>query len=155
MIVQAKLSSGLRLGSDDIVEQTIAEIEPGERVELEPLIVDTVAGGQQTCTVEVRSPDVNTVVEDQRVTRNIEVTKPELAVKLAGQDIRYTGQTNEYKLTVTNPGTAPAKKVKVVAALPAAGRQADRRCPTGPSSTRRPASCSGPSTSSSPARPST
>ena len=32
--VQAKLSSGLRLGSDDIVEQTISEIGPGQRVEL-------------------------------------------------------------------------------------------------------------------------
>jgi uncharacterized repeat protein (TIGR01451 family) len=121
VIVQAKLSNGLRLGNDDIVEQTIAEIKPGERIELDPLIVDTVAGGQQTCTVEARSPDVNTVVEDQRVARSIDVTKPELTVKLTGQDHRYTGQTIEYKLSVTNPGTAPARRVKLSAALPSAG----------------------------------
>ena len=119
--VQAKLSGGLRLGSDDIVEQTIGEIGPGQRVELEPLITDTIAGGQQACTVDVRSPDVNPVVEDQRVTRSVEVTKPDVLVKLEGQTERYTGQTNEYKLTVTNPGTAPAKKVKVVATLPFQG----------------------------------
>ena len=121
VIVQAKLSTGLRLGNDDIVEQTIGEIGPGQRVELEPLIVDTVAGGQQNCVVDVRSPDVNPVVEDQRVTRTVDVTRPELAVKLEGQASRYTGQTNDYKLTVTNPGTAPAKQVKVVASLPSAG----------------------------------
>ena len=119
--VQAKLSSGLRLGPDDIVEQTIAELGPGQRFELDPLIVDTIAGGQQTCTVDVRSPDVTGVVEDQRISRNVEVTKPELTVKLDGRDQRFTGQANEYKLTVTNPGTAPAKKVKVVAALPQQG----------------------------------
>ncbi|WP_435009333.1 hypothetical protein P12x_000585 [Tundrisphaera lichenicola] len=121
VIVQAKLSSGLRMGRDDIVEQTISEIKPGQRIELEPLMVDTVAGGPQTCTVEARSPDVNTVVEDQRVTRSIEVTQPQLALKLAGQEHRYTGQTIEYKLSVTNPGTSPAKMVKVAAALPSAG----------------------------------
>lgn len=121
VIVQAKLSSGLRLGNDDIVEQTISEIAPGQRIELEPLWADTIAGGQQTCTVDVRSPDVNPVVEDQRITRKVEVTKPELTVKLEGQNFRYTGQTNEYKLIVTNPGTAPAKKVKVIANLPQQG----------------------------------
>ena len=123
VIVQAKLSNGLRLGNDDIVEQTIAEIGPGQRVELEPLIVDTVAGGQQSCTVDVRSPDVNTVVEDQRVTRNIDVTKPELTIKISGEDNRFTGQTIDYKLSVTNPGTAPARNVKVSTALPSAGGQ--------------------------------
>ncbi len=121
IVVQAKLSSGLKLGSDDIVEQTIGELGPGQRYDLDPLIVDSVAGGQQSCTVDVRSPDVTAVVEDQRISRVVEVTRPELAVKLEGRDQRFTGQTNEYKLTVTNPGTAPAKKVKVVVSLPQQG----------------------------------
>jgi uncharacterized repeat protein (TIGR01451 family) len=121
VIVQAKLSSGLKSGSDDIVEQTIPEIGPGQRVELDVLTVDTIAGGEQSCTVDVRSPDVIPVIEDQRVIRTVEVTKPELAVKLEGQNFRFTGQTNEYKLTVQNKGTAPAKKVKVVAVLPQEG----------------------------------
>jgi uncharacterized repeat protein (TIGR01451 family) len=121
LIVQAKLSNGLRLNKGDIVEQTIAGIKPGERVELDPLIVDTIAGGQQSCTVEARSPDVNAVVEDQRVIRNIEVIEPELTVKLTGQKGRHTGQVIDYKLSVTNPGTAPARKVKLATALPSAG----------------------------------
>jgi uncharacterized repeat protein (TIGR01451 family) len=119
--VQAKLSGGLQYGGDALIEQVIDEIGPGQRYPLEELRVDTVGGGQQSCTVDVRSPDVTVVPEDHRITRNVEVTKPDLAVKLEGQLERFTGQVNEYKLTVTNPGTAPAKKVKVVASLPPQG----------------------------------
>ena len=120
--VQAKLSSGLRSPSgDDLVEQTITEIPAGHRLDLEDLTVDTVAGGQQTCTIDARSPDVTAVPDDQRITRNVEVTKPELAVKLEAAADRFTGQSNDYKLTVTNPGTAPARNVKVVATMPTAG----------------------------------
>jgi uncharacterized repeat protein (TIGR01451 family) len=119
--VLAKLSSGLKYRGDDIVEQTIDEIGPGQRFDLDPLPADTVAGGQQSCTVDARSADVTAVLEDQRITRTVEVTKPELTVKLEGHNERFTGQTNEYKLTVTNPGTAQAKKVKVVASLPQQG----------------------------------
>ncbi len=120
--VQAKLSSGLQYGGDDIVEQTIErDRRRASASTLDPLIVNTVAGGKQTCTVDVRSPDVTQVLDDQRLTRFVEVTKPDLAVKLEGQTERFTGQTNEYKLTVTNPGTAQAKKVKVVATMPPQG----------------------------------
>ena len=122
VIVQAKLSGGLRLGNEEVVEQTIAELKPGQRIELDPLVVDTVAGGQQTCTVEVRSPDVTPVVADQRVVKTIDVTKADLVVKIIGEDKRFTGQSIDYKLTVNNPGTAPARKVKVVATLPTPGK---------------------------------
>jgi uncharacterized repeat protein (TIGR01451 family) len=121
VIVQAKLSSGLKSGSDDIVEQTIPELLPGQRVELDVLTVDTVAGGEQSCTVDVRSSDVIPVPEDQRIIRTVDVTKPELTVKLEAQNFRFTGQNNEYKLTVKNTGTAPAKRVKVIASLPQQG----------------------------------
>jgi len=119
--VQAKLSDGLKLGDDEVVEQMIDVIKPGERVQLDPLVVDTVAGGQQSCAVEARSPDVNFVADDHRITRTVEVTKPALTIDIAGQDFRYTGQSSEYKLTVTNTGTAPAKAVTVSATLPQQG----------------------------------
>jgi uncharacterized repeat protein (TIGR01451 family) len=121
VIVRASLSSGLRSGSDDVVEQIIPEIGPGVRIPLDVLIVDTIAGGEQSCTVDVRSADVIPVPEDQQIKRTVDVTKPELAVKIDGQTARYTGQTNEYKVTVHNPGTAPAKNVKVIASLPKEG----------------------------------
>ncbi len=119
--VQAKLSDGLKLGEDELVEQMIDEIKPGESVQLDPLVVDTVLGGKQSCVVEVRSPDVNLVAADHQVTRSVEVTQPALTIDLTGQDFRYTGQPTEYKVTVTNTGTAPALGVIVSAALPQQG----------------------------------
>jgi uncharacterized repeat protein (TIGR01451 family) len=121
VVVQAKLSSGLRFEGNDIVEQTIDVIKPGGQVVLEDLQLDTIAGGQQSCTVEVRSPDVNAVVEDQRVTKLVDVTKPELLVKLAGPEYRFTDQIGEFKVTVTNPGTAPAKGIRVAVTMPPQG----------------------------------
>ena len=119
--VQARLSDGLKLGDDDVVEQTIEVIEPGKRVTLDALLVDTVAGGQQTCRIEVRSPDVNAVPADHQISKGVEVTEPKLAIDLAGQEMRYTGQAIDYKLTVTNTGTAPARGVLVSTALPQEG----------------------------------
>ncbi len=119
--VKAKLSDGLRLGEDDEVEQTIDLIKPAETVELEPLLLDTVAGGQQKCDIKVESPDVNFVPADHRITRTVDVTRPELTVDLTGADFRYTGQSLDYKLTVTNTGTASAKQVLISAALPPQG----------------------------------
>ena len=121
VVVQAKLSSGLKLGSDDIVEQTIKVLRVNDRIQLDPLYVDAVAGGQQSCTVDVQSPDVNPILADHRVIKAVEVTRPELAVKVSGPEFRYTGQSCEYKATVTNPGTAPARNVTVVATMPSAG----------------------------------
>ncbi len=49
------------------------------------------------------------------------VTGPGLAVKLAGPGTRQAGETNEYKLSVGNLGTAPAEKVQVAVTLPPEG----------------------------------
>ncbi len=119
--VQAKFSGGLKYGDDDIVAQTIPVIKPGGEVVLEDLEVKTVAGGDQTCTVDVRSDDVVSLPEEHRVVKAVRVTKPELKLVLSGEENRFTGQTIEYRLTVTNPGSAPAKMVKVSASLPAQG----------------------------------
>ena len=121
VVVQAKLSGGLRAGSDDIVELTIPNIDAGQSITLDTLSVDTVAGGEQTCTIDVQSPDVIPVAEDQRIVKKIEVTRPELTVKIEGDADRISGQASEYKITVTNPGTAPTKAVRVQVALPREG----------------------------------
>ncbi len=121
VVVQAKLTSGLKVGSEDVVEQVIKLIRVGERVALDALIVDAVAGGQQSVTVDVTSPDVNQVIADHKVVRSVEVTRPELVAKVSGPEYRYTNQACDYKITVTNPGTAPTQNVNVVATMPSAG----------------------------------
>ena len=119
--VLVKLGGGLRFGEDDLVDQTIALIKPGERIRLEPLLLNTVAGGQQACDIEVRSPDVTYIAADHHIKRAVDVTEPKLDVVLTGPEFRYTGQTIEYKLSVTNPGTAPALNVVLSAAMPQQG----------------------------------
>lgn len=119
--VRATLSDGLKLGDDDVVEQTIDVIKPGERVTLDALMVDTVASGKQKCVIDVRSADVNAVPEDHRIEQAVEVTKPELDAELTGPDFRYTQQAAEYKVAVTNKGTAAAKSVVLAVTLPQQG----------------------------------
>jgi uncharacterized repeat protein (TIGR01451 family) len=117
--VQAKLSSGLKANGDEIVEQTIAVIQPGQRVELDPLVADTIAGGEQNCTVTAYSDDV--AQSDAKVVRNVTVLRPDLALKIDGPTTRYTDTPADYGVTVLNPGTAAAKNVRVSVLLPASG----------------------------------
>ncbi len=117
--VQAKLSSGLKANGDEIVEQTIAVLQPGQRVELDPLVADTIAGGEQTCTVTAYSDDV--AQSDAKVVRSVTVLRPDLALKIEGPQTRYTDTPADYDVTVSNPGTAAAKNVRVSVLLPASG----------------------------------
>jgi uncharacterized repeat protein (TIGR01451 family) len=119
--ISARLSNGLKADENDVVGQTIPIIQAGERIELDPLIVDTFAGGEQTCKVVVTSPDVAPSPNDMTVTRSVFVTKPELTLKLSGPPKRYTDTLADYTLTVENPGTAAAKNVNVTAILPTSG----------------------------------
>ena len=96
-------------------------IQPGERIELTPLIVDTFAGGEQTCKVVVSSPDVIPVPADTTASRAVFVTKPDLALKLEGPAKRFTDTLADYHIIVENPGSAPAKNVTVTAILPPSG----------------------------------
>jgi uncharacterized repeat protein (TIGR01451 family) len=101
VLVQAKLSSGLRVdgaGGSDSVDQTIAILQPKETVELDALVVDTMAGGEQTCTVTASSRDVTV---DGKKTQPLTVLRPELALTLEGPQTRYTDTIAEYRVNVT------------------------------------------------------
>jgi uncharacterized repeat protein (TIGR01451 family) len=117
VVVRATLSSGLKVDGEEIVEQSIPIIQAGGRIELDPLVVDTMAGGEQTCMVVALSPDVN-ATPDAKVTRSIVVLRPELNLAITGSETRYTDTYADYKVTVTNPGTAAAKDVTVSVTLP-------------------------------------
>ena len=62
--VQARLSPGLRheesggKQEENVIGLSINQILPGETINLEPLVVDTTQGGDQSCTVTATSPDV-------------------------------------------------------------------------------------------------
>jgi uncharacterized repeat protein (TIGR01451 family) len=130
--IQAKLTPGLRHGtgehSDDqmVYELTLPELPPGQHEELDPLVADAIQGGDQSCTVTAASPDVIPSSEqdkqDAESTKTVTVVLPQLKLTLTGPDKRYTDTVAPYAITVENPGTAPARKVRIVATLPVSGR---------------------------------
>ncbi len=130
VVVRATLSSGLKADGEEIVEQTIPIIQAGGRSELDPLVVDTIAGGEQTCTVIATSPDV-TGGPDAKVVRSVVVLRPELNLAITGPETRYTDTYADYKITATNPGTAAAKDVRVTVTLPPNSGKLQKPLPAG------------------------
>lgn len=118
--VQARITNGLRHEqASKSLDLGIKEIGPSQTIQLSPLVFDTVAGGMQTCDITVISPDV---VPDDQATQtarsDVEVTEPQLTLAFSGPDRAYTRKTGQYRLTVENPGTAPAQKVGVAIYIP-------------------------------------
>lgn len=127
VVVQAKLSPGLRHESgepngENVFEHELDQLEPGQRVTLDPLVTDTLQGGAQTCTVVALSPDVTTALEEARTTQTVNVVEPKLAMTVVGPDTRFTDTIARYDITLANTGTATARKVRVLATLPVSGR---------------------------------
>ena len=121
--VQAKLSAGLHHESSEpndqnLFEQTIDVINPGERLELDTLVADTTIGGEQSCVVVVQSPDVVKGGPDAKSVKTVTIIEPKLSLTISGADKRYTETPATYDITLKNAGTAPAKNLKVQAVLP-------------------------------------
>jgi uncharacterized repeat protein (TIGR01451 family) len=121
--VLAKLSAGLREGSgepnpENLFDQTIAVLNPGERVELEPLVADTILGDLQSCLVKASSGDVEPGSPEAECLKEITVVEPKLKLAVAGPEERYTDTIASYMITLENPGTATARNVKVLATVP-------------------------------------
>jgi uncharacterized repeat protein (TIGR01451 family) len=128
VVVQAKLTPGLRHEEGNVVALSFAEVlgreslKPNESVTLSPLIVDTAAGGVQSCDVEVSSPDVAPGAPEAHSQATVEVTEPMLKLTLKGSPTRFTDTIAEYTIVVENPGSAPAQNVRVSARLEGSGR---------------------------------
>jgi uncharacterized repeat protein (TIGR01451 family) len=129
--IRAKLSEGLRHGSgerndEQTLELTLPALAPGQREELDTLEVDAIKGGDQSCTVTSTSPDVLTdvTVEKAKATsvKTVSVVEPKLHLTLTAPKERFTDTIAPYEIKVENPGTATARKVRVVVTLPVGGR---------------------------------
>ena len=120
--VQAKLSPGLKhREGTSVIEMDVGSIGPGQTVPLDELFVDADAGGEQTCEVSVSSPDVAKDADDAHASKSVSVVEPKLKLTLIGHDKRITNTVAAYQITLENPGTAPAKHVRVSAYLPLGG----------------------------------
>ena len=127
--VVAKLSPGLRYGSgnrgeSEVVTDPIPVLGPGQSEELDPLAADAMVEGPASCTVTARSPDVIAANKDEEARNEAKVTvvEPKLAVSLTGPQKRCTDTDAIYEIAVSNPGSAEARKVRVVALVPPGAR---------------------------------
>ncbi len=126
--IQAKLTPGLRheAGSknDDPVlyELMLPELMPGHTEKLDTLVADAVVGGDQGCTVKATSNDVVFVEADALVTKTIAVVEPKLELHVDGPAERFTDTIADYDVTVQNPGTAAARKIRLTTTLPIQAR---------------------------------
>ena len=113
--IQAKLSKGLKhesgpKGDEPMVyELTLPALAAGATEKLDPLVADAILGGEQSCTVTASSDDVVPNKEEAENIKRIEVVEPQLKLALEGPDQRYTDTVADYKITLQNPGTAPAQ----------------------------------------------
>ena len=112
-------------------------------------MVDAILGGAQQCTVTALSDDVVPNQEESENVKKIEVVEPKLKLAVDGPEQRYTDTVAGYTVTLENPGTAPARKVRVMATLPISGKLI--KCPPERDSTSTPANFTGRSTRSIPA----
>jgi uncharacterized repeat protein (TIGR01451 family) len=127
VIVQAKLSPGLRHESGEpndqnLFEMPLAQVKPGERVELETLEADTVQAGKQSCLVVAQSSDVTTSADEARSEAIVTVVEPKLKMTIAGDDKRFTDTIATYNVTLENPGSATVHNALVLVTLPPSGR---------------------------------
>ena len=127
IVVLAKLSPGLshesgEKNAENSFDLPIREIGPNQRVDLPVMVVDAKQGGDQSCLVKATSPDVEFDPAEAQVEKAVEVIEPKLKLTLDAPEKRYTDTIANYTLTVTNPGTAPAKNVRLLASLPVSGK---------------------------------
>lgn len=122
VLLKARLSSGLKYDEGDgTLTIRKAVVEPGKPLTLESeeeqLILDAVAGGNQTVSFEATSRDVFDIEEGKTVVP-IKVVEPKLVLTATGPKERVTDTPATYTFKVENTGDAPARKVKVVARVP-------------------------------------
>ena len=126
--IQAKLSKGLKHESGPrgeeqmLYELSLPELLPNAIEKLDPLVADAILGGEQSCTVTASSDDVVSNKDEAVNVKKIEVVEPKLKLALDGPDQRFTDTVADYKVTVENPGSAPARKVRVLVTLPVSGK---------------------------------
>jgi uncharacterized repeat protein (TIGR01451 family) len=126
--IRAKLSPGLKHESSPkgdepmVYELTLPELPAQTTEKLDPLVADAILGGSQQCSVTAISDDVLFDKNEAENIKTIEVVEPKLKLAVDGPDQRFTDTVADYTITLENPGTAPARKVRVMATLPISGK---------------------------------
>ncbi|MBR5415072.1 MAG: DUF11 domain-containing protein [Thermoguttaceae bacterium] len=104
---------GLRHPSGRMLNNVIGDIKPGETKQL-ALSLHTAAPGVISNVMSVSTESGLS----EETTTELTVDAPELSLEISGSKNRYLQREAVYRLKVWNPGSAPAKGVKLTAELP-------------------------------------
>ena len=114
VVLQERIPPGLQHPAGSDLEYQVGNLKPGETRKLElPLVANR--PGSTTNLLTARG-DGNLRAENKL---DLEVLAPKLDVVMEGPKRRYLERQATYQLSVSNPGTAPAKQVELIASLPA------------------------------------
>ena len=113
VIIEEHIPDGLEHPAGSELEYEVGDLAPNESRRLD-LVLKAVRPGVIANLLLARD-DADLVVEDRK---EIHVIAPRLAAALNGPKRRYLGRQATYTFEVTNPGTAPARHVELVAHLP-------------------------------------
>ncbi len=114
VVIVERVPPGLQHAAGAELEYEIGELRPNESRQIELRMVATQAG---RVTNELTARGAANLRADDRV--EIEVLAPRLEVAVDGPKRRYLEREAVYNVSVSNPGTAPAHQVELVAHLPA------------------------------------
>jgi uncharacterized repeat protein (TIGR01451 family) len=113
VVLEELVPPGLQHPAGEELEYAVGDLAPDESRELE-LTLTAIEPGVASNVLTARA-DANLQIKDRL---DIRVIAPGLDVALAGPKRRFLEREATYTLSVSNPGTAPARNVELIAHLP-------------------------------------
>ena len=113
VMLSETVPQGLSHAAGKELEFEVGTLKPGESRELDLTLTAAEAG----MVTNVISADAEAKLHAEAHTE-IEIVAPLLQVSMTGPKRRYLERNASHNISVTNPGTAPAKNIDLVAVLP-------------------------------------
>jgi uncharacterized repeat protein (TIGR01451 family) len=113
VVMTEQVPAGLAHPTGKELELEVGTLKPGETRELDLSLTAAVAG---PVTNVVTAQGEGNLQAEART--ELEVVAPQLQVSLAGPKRRYLERNATHTISVSNPGTAAAKEIELVAVLP-------------------------------------
>jgi uncharacterized repeat protein (TIGR01451 family) len=113
IVLSDNVPEGLAHASGKELEFEVGTLKPGESRELD-LVLNAVAAGPVSNLIVARA-EANLQTE---ATAELEVVAPQLQVSMSGPKRRFLERNATHNISISNPGTATAKEIELVAVLP-------------------------------------